>query len=78
MSRVIAPRIRPQCLGQALAFHGDGMFGAQRRQAAIDLLAHERRIPEQANHLVPDERVQRILPHRAVCTSPPLGIAVVI
>ena len=80
--RLDEPGDRPanpaQRLDQALAFHGDGMLGAQRRQSAIDLLAHARRILQQADDFVPDERVQRILPHRAVRTSPPLGIAVVI
>jgi hypothetical protein len=65
-------------LEHALAFHGDGMLGTQCRQPAIDFLAYERWILQQADDLVPDQRVQRILPYRAVCTAAPLGISVVI
>src|SRR6266446_948257 len=51
------------------------MLGAQRRESAIDLLAHERRIAQQANDLVPDERVQPVLPDRTVRAPTALGIA---
>ncbi len=67
-----------QCLDQALAFHGCGMLGAQCRQPAIDFLAYERWILQQADDLVPDQRVQRVLPYRAVRTAAPLGISIVI
>src|SRR4029453_1812652 len=67
-----------QRLDQALAFHGDGMLGPQRRQPAIDLLAHERWFLQQADDLVPHQRVQGILSHRTVRTTAPLGIPIVI
>ena len=68
--RLEEPRARPtdpgQRLDQALALGGHRLLGAQRRQSALDFLADQRGILQQADDFVPDEGVQRILAHGAV------------
>jgi retron-type reverse transcriptase len=57
---------------------GGGVGGAQLGQAPVELAADQGGVGQQPGHVLPDDLVEVVGPHRQVGAHPPAGVAVVV